>query len=690
MLFNQKCRFRNSLITPTKHQQSLLLLFITIIIDTLLLNVNCLYQDQVGKFDWLKQSIGIPKFVYYQPGLDSIIIGTESNVIASINHKDGSIIWRKLLIDDCRLNHMSILRSSDEIRDYLVRTSCQVGSSNNHSQIWNPQNGLIVSETRYKDFIEDDQSESVLAQVAHQVGNSKAFKLTDEASLLIKEDGKLIYQIYGRDVWSREESLALINAAEIVKLPASMRDRFGLKKMIVVITQTGKFFGLDTISGDIIWESFDKDFATTSPDSKNVALLALKQSDNDASESSVVVVHSKGLIMSLNPIMGEMTEKKQLANSIKQIASTEAFSDYQGRGILILDIQNKVHVYPETVIDTIKDGIHKYYITVAEKSPARLSGYRFKVDQGGLVAEEVWTFPIGETEHIINLSIKRVDEETHSPARVLGDRGILYKYVNPNLIAILTEGNSGDACNPDQNINVYLVDGVSGALVHTIHHPKSRAPSNMVHSENWLVYSYFNTKSRRTEISSMEMFEGINQVNSTSFSSLTRSQLKPKLIEHKSFIFPSGIDAMIDTVTLRGMTNRHVIVALPSGALLEIPKIFLDPRRPINMLAEHREEGLIPYMPELPIPSESIINYDQTLLKVRRILTSPAILESTSLVFAYGLDIFFTRVTPSKSFDILKDDFDHVLITGVLIFLVVASLVSKYLAQRKALRAAWK
>uniref|UniRef100_A0A914HS65 ER membrane protein complex subunit 1 n=1 Tax=Globodera rostochiensis TaxID=31243 RepID=A0A914HS65_GLORO len=40
------------------------------------------------------------------------------------------------------------------------------------------------------------------------------------------------------------------------------------------------------------------------------------------------------------------------------------------------------------------------------------------------------------------------------------------------------------------------------------------------------------------------------------------------------------------------------------------------------------------------------------------IRTTPSGLETTSLVFAYGIDLFYTRVTPSGTFDILKDDFD--------------------------------
>ena len=55
-----------------------------------------------------------------------------------------------------------------------------------------------------------------------------------------------------------------------------------------------------------------------------------------------------------------------------------------------------------------------------------------------------------------------------------------------------------------------------------------------------------------------------------------------------------------------------------------------------------REEGLVPYVPELPRPYDRIINYNQSVLNVRGIHTAPAGLESTSLVLCYGLGKLFS------------------------------------------------
>jgi hypothetical protein len=105
---------------------------------------------------------------------------------------------------------------------------------------------------------------------------------------------------------------------------------------------------------------------------------------------------------------------------------------------------------------------------------------------------------------------------------------------------------------------------------------------------------------------------------------------------------------------------------------------------------KQREEGIIPYIPELVVQHENIINYNQTIARIRGIYTAPSGLESTCLALVYGLDLFVTRVSPSKTFDLLKEDFDYFLISIVLIGLITASYVVKHLAAKKTIKAAWK
>lgn len=76
--------------------------------------------------------------------------------------------------------------------------------------------------------------------------------------------------------------------------------------------------------------------------------------------------------------------------------------------------------------------------------------------------------------------------------------------------------------NSADTLNLYLLDVVSGAMIFSIVHKRVRGPIHVVHSENWVLYSYFNEKSRRTEIASLELYEGKMQSNTTGNLSLTQ------------------------------------------------------------------------------------------------------------------------------------------------------------------------
>lgn len=59
-------------------------------------------------------------------------------------------------------------------------------------------------------------------------------------------------------------------------------------------------------------------------------------------------------------------------------------------------------------------------------------------------------------------------------------------------------------------LNVHLVDVVSGGIVTTITHRRVKGPVNMIHSENCLIYTYYNDKVRRTELSKL-IFKEISE-----------------------------------------------------------------------------------------------------------------------------------------------------------------------------------
>jgi hypothetical protein len=143
----------------------------------------------------------------------------------------------------------------------------------------------------------------------------------------------------------------------------------------------------------------------------------------------------------------------------------------------------------------------------------------------------VWTLANPGTK-IVHVVGKPSDEKVHSQGRVMADRSVLFKYVNPNLALALAEGKDSLG---KTFINVYLIDLVTGRVVFSASHKRVNGPYRIVHSENWAVYTYYNEKSRRGELASLELFEGGTQSNGTVFSSLSTSVTSP-LVERQAFI----------------------------------------------------------------------------------------------------------------------------------------------------------
>lgn len=86
-------------------------------------------------------------------------------------------------------------------------------------------------------------------------------------------------------------------------------------------------------------------------------------------------------------------------------------------------------------------------------------------------------------------------------------------------------------------------------------------------------------------------------------------------------------------------------------------------------------EGLMRYNPTLEFDPKWYLNHQRELMGIASVITTPALIESTSLVFAYGLDIFGTRLSPSFSFDILGKDFNKFQMLATVAALAVGTFV---------------
>jgi hypothetical protein len=99
---------------------------------------------------------------------------------------------------------------------------------------------------------------------------------------------------------------------------------------------------------------------------------------------------------------------------------------------------------------------------------------------------------------------------------------------------------------------------------------------------------------------------------------------------------------------------------------------------------------MIPYDPLIAPDAKRVISHKYNVLGARAITSSPALLESTSLLFTHGLDLFLTRgLNPSGTFDILSDNFNKLQLLLTLAGLSGGIMIAKPAVQRKLLKAKW-
>ena len=113
----------------------------------------------------------------------------------------------------------------------------------------------------------------------------------------------------------------------------------------------------------------------------------------------------------------------------------------------------------------------------------------------------------------------------------------------------------------------------------------------------------------------------------------------------------------------------------------------MDPRRPMELTFNDKEEELLPYSPVLEYRALNSI----TRLKVasKWITSCPMHLESSSLVIVGGLDIVCRIVHPSSNFDILSDDFNFFGLIGTIVVLAAVTIAAKIGADKKQLKNMW-
>jgi hypothetical protein len=250
-----------------------------------------------------------------------------------------------------------------------------------------------------------------------------------------------------------------------------------------------------------------------------------------------------------------------------------------------------------------------------------------------------------------------------------------------------------------RKLSVYLLDSASGQLLYSVSHDNvdGSRPIPSTITENWFSYSFTvdstsATTSRGYQLVIADLFESSipddrgalgDSSNSSTVQPVKGDSTRPYVLS-QAYHIAEEISHMAVTRTKQGITSRELLVTLPSSdAIYGIPRTVLDPRRPVGRdpTKEEQAEGLMKYTPAILFDPKWSLTHKYDVLGVKDVIASASGVESTSLIFAYGHDIFGTRVAPSFAFDVLGKGFNKVqmlLTVGALFVgvLFVAPLVS--------------
>ncbi|KAK4125279.1 DUF1620-domain-containing protein [Parathielavia appendiculata] len=472
------------------------------------------------------------------------------------------------------------------------------------------------------------------------------------------------------------------------------RDSFGFHKLAVLATKRGMIYGLDIANnGRIVWNK--RAFKMPKGAEWNVKGIQVQDSTGH-----VLILGANNDFVVLKGDTGEIIEAKG-PSSEATTQATALVDTYSGQRLIRIGHDGKIGEIPvyqaprQTVVTRGADG--------------GLKGVVF-VPNGTTSYESVsWTFAPPQGQKIVNIASRPAHDTVASIGRVLGDRTVKYKYLNPNTLVLAAVNDE------TSTLTIYLLDTVSGQILFSSKHEGTdlTKPIECAMAENWFVCTYFGQYKLRDNVAQslkgyqivvMDLYES-DEVNdrgplgdAAPFSSLdpvdvpTGGVIRPAVVS-QSYVLSAPLSALQVTQTRQGITSRQVLAYLPeSHGIVGIPRMVLEPRRPIGRepTPAEAEEGLIKYQPAIEIDPKSVITHERDVLGVEKIITAPAIVESTSLVFAYGVDVFGTRVAPSYLFDILGKGFNKVSLVGTVLALLAGVVMLAPVVRRKQINMRWR
>jgi len=564
------------------------------------------------------------------------------------------------------------------------------------NQLWDRQEALAnVAQAVFLDMVKSSEVDDEEGTAHHLPSFAERLQMQKQSIV------DMVFEL-------KDSITGLLNPAVLISSETTkLNHNFGFEKLAICLTKANKLFAINLVDGSIVWSRL---LTSLTGENAEITLFVTRQSAILGYAPEVVVVYSDRKkatteFVMLDGMTGSSTGKTTIKGVKKSLVPLPQLFDSHERSVLMMiDEKTQVSFFPDVpeVHEGVAELLPKLFFHDIDETEGTLTSYMVKErtsdsEKYGAVTFALAAFP-KTSEKVVGVAYPEVLGHPSLPAQVLGDDSLLLKYLNPHLVVVATVSEPL-MDDPDNQPTLYitLVDSVSGEILHRLSHANGKGPVHMTITENWVVYSYWENKSHRTQIGALSLYEGfidkhgLNPFNQPDqekeFSAFAAH---PPIILQKTFVFPHTIRSLGTTRTFHGITSKQILVALESGQILGLDRRLVDPRRPESPpKKQEAAEGLKKYDPFIPIIPFHMVSYYRQIERIVDIYAVPTRIESTSLLFAVGLDIYSTRVNPSKTFDLLPEEFNRLLLVLILGGMSVVTFVLSKIVRTKQLKAKW-
>ena len=350
-----------------------------------------------------------------------------------------------------------------------------------------------------------------------------------------------------------------------------------------------------------------------------------------------------------------------------------------------------------SLIFVVGEAVQRYSLLPEDEETSQKQFYFYRSTQHeitgwkvvGDVVAKVWSFETGEREKILKVaSAFRGDQRSHIP---LYDREkVFFKNVDFTNLAVVTSLNH-------TNMGVYAINGRTGKVQFNSYknNVNMGLPFSIAYDENNILVAYFNARNKMYEIWTIEQYQ--ERIESSPVAIITdylqEQHYKPlenreqTIFEEQVFGLSLTVKEMFVSESKMSLTRRNLLIITRENKIYNINRDMVSSRRPIkDGKGFFANEKLPEYAYMLPYMPVEYLSYHLPLANINRIAFSPTDMESSIFALCTGTDLFLVRMAPDKTFDIISDDFNHVLLLVILVAGTVVITVFKRTLTRAKLR----